>query len=93
MGEMLAAKAGSRSSRRNGILLSSGSGTCKKGNALGMNATITELRAWRAAGTTLSSVKCVNESNVMLPHKNFRLDNVHKEEKSLIQSHDSCFRP
>lgn len=34
MGEMLAVQR-SRSSRRNGILLNSGSGTCKKGNAIG----------------------------------------------------------
>lgn len=61
---------------------------------LGMRATVTELRAWTAAGTALSSVKCVSESNVDAATQKLQDGQcMHKEEKSLAQSHDSCFRP
>ena len=66
----------------------------KRETQLGMSATVTELRAWRAAGATLSSVKCVNESNVDAATQKLQDEQcMHKEEKSLTQSHDSCFRP
>lgn len=52
-----------------------------------MSATVTELRAWRASGTTLSSVKCVNESNVDATTQKLQVgQRVHKEEKSLYKA-------
>ena len=59
----------------------------KSETQLGMSATVTELRAWRASGTTLSSVKCVNESNVDATTQKLQVgQRVHKEEKSLYKA-------
>lgn len=59
----------------------------KRETQLGMSATVTELRAWRASGTTLSSVKCVNESNVDATTQKLQVgQRVHKEEKSLYKA-------
>lgn len=62
---------------------------------MGMSATVTELReSRRAAETTLNLVKCVNESNVDGTMQKLQDgQSVHKEQKSLLQSNDSCFRP
>lgn len=66
----------------------------KRETQLGMSAIVTELRAMKAVGTTLSPVKCANESNVDAATQKLQDEQcMHKEEKSLTQSHDSCFRP